>query len=281
MSVIKYKLALRSLWVWPCLGVALALAHAPARAQAAEAAEPTVRISQDDYLTDSEGRTLYLFAADSEGASNCNDFCANTFPPYTIEGNPVAGEGMAASRLGTLERENGETQVTYAGHPLYYYVADTNPGSTAADGAKKYGAEWSTIALGDDAAAEATTVAETDTNAEANAATSNGANSTAQAGSGGGNPFAGDAEAVAAGEELYSTYGCYGCHGRGGGGGMGPSLIDGQWNYGGGNDSALFKSIAEGRPRGMPAFGGHFTEEQMWKIVAFLRSISNASEGAK
>lgn len=320
MSVIKRKLAWQALAVLPCLGLGLLLAQSPAWAQtASEGTAPTVQVSETgglgEYLTDSEGRTLYFFAADSRGVSNCRDFCANTFPAYTVQGRPTAGDGVVSSRIGTLARENGETQVTYAGHPLYYYVGDMNPGSTAGDGAKKYGAEWSAIGPDGDAA-EASAVAKADTGGtesqggetktkapagsaataeakpktqaesskstvQAESTKSAEPKSTAQGKSDGGNPFAGDPKAVAAGKELYSTYGCYGCHGRGGGGGMGPSLIDATWNYGGGSDAALFKTITQGRPKGMPAFGSYFSEEQVWKIVAFLRSISNAPGGAQ
>lgn len=87
------------------------------------------------------------------------------------------------------------------------------------------------------------------------------------------NPYAGDEEKAAAGKKLYISYGCVGCHGQSGGGGMGPSLIDGGWRYGGA-DADLFHSIHDGRPKGMPAWSSHLTDDQIWEVITFLRTIS-------
>jgi len=94
------------------------------------------------------------------------------------------------------------------------------------------------------------------------------------------NPFdVGDQEAVAAGQALFTgKLGCYGCHGREGGGGMGPSLVDAQWIYGD-SDAELFESIHSGRPNGMPAFADAATDEEIWQVVTFLRSLNAGSEG--
>src|ERR1700712_4477778 len=77
-----------------------------------------------DILTDASGRTLYLFEADTTSASTCSDACAKVWPPYLTTGAPTAGSGATASLLGTSKRSDGTTEVTYKGHPLYYYVAD-------------------------------------------------------------------------------------------------------------------------------------------------------------
>ena len=89
------------------------------------------------------------------------------------------------------------------------------------------------------------------------------------------NPFKGDKEKAAAGGKLFIAYGCVSCHGQGGGGGMGPSLIDSEWRYGG-TDADVFHSIHDGRPKGMPAWSSHLTDDQIWEIITFVHSISIA-----
>jgi cytochrome c oxidase cbb3-type subunit III len=87
------------------------------------------------------------------------------------------------------------------------------------------------------------------------------------------NPFAGNAHAVGEGKKLYEQFNCAGCHANGGGA-IGPPLMDDQWIYG--NDAAnIFWSIIEGRPQGMPAYGGRIPEYQIWQIVSFVRSMSD------
>ncbi|BAS26984.1 quinoprotein dehydrogenase-associated putative ABC transporter substrate-binding protein [Limnochorda pilosa] len=92
------------------------------------------------------------------------------------------------------------------------------------------------------------------------------------------NPYTGDEEAIAEGKALFSKWGCYGCHGTQGGGGMGPSLVDSRWIYGG-DDASVFKTIHDGRPNGMPAWGGYLSEEEIWEVVAFIRSLYKGDPG--
>jgi len=93
-------------------------------------------------LVDGDGRTLYLFEADEEGSSACSGACAEAWPPFTTQGDPSAGEGASADKLGTISRDNGDTQVTYNGHPLYYYTPDEGPGDTKGQDIEQFGAEW-------------------------------------------------------------------------------------------------------------------------------------------
>jgi cytochrome c oxidase cbb3-type subunit 3 len=86
------------------------------------------------------------------------------------------------------------------------------------------------------------------------------------------NPFDGDEEAIAEGKRLYDQYNCSGCHAAGGGA-IGPALMDDEWVYGS-SSSNIFWTIIEGRPQGMPAFGGRVPEQQVWRIAAFVRSLS-------
>jgi len=87
-----------------------------------------------------------------------------------------------------------------------------------------------------------------------------------------GNPLAGEPVAVAAGEALFSSMNCDGCHGGGGSGWVGPSLADGRWRFGGDAD-ALFHSIANGRPHGMPAYSELLPENSIWQLVSYLQQL--------
>jgi predicted lipoprotein with Yx(FWY)xxD motif len=94
-------------------------------------------------LVDSQGRTLYLFEQDtSADQSTCSDACAASWPPFTTKGATKAGSGVDSSQLTTLKRDDGSTQVAYAGHPLYYYSGDSAPGDANGNGIDEFGAEW-------------------------------------------------------------------------------------------------------------------------------------------
>ncbi|MBI4733077.1 MAG: hypothetical protein HY781_13310 [Chloroflexi bacterium] len=96
------------------------------------AAGTTVQVGQNDalgsFLVDDKGMTLYLFTNDSPNTTTCYDQCATNWPPLLTTGAPAAGEGVDASKLGTLTRTDGAIQVTYNGWPLYYYAYDASPG---------------------------------------------------------------------------------------------------------------------------------------------------------
>ena len=88
------------------------------------------------------------------------------------------------------------------------------------------------------------------------------------------NPYTGNAEALQQGRTLYLQTGCSACHGAGGGGGMGPALLDDEWKFGS-DDRTLFKLIKGEIPQQtMPAaFGGVLKDDDIWKILAFIRSL--------
>lgn len=86
------------------------------------------------------------------------------------------------------------------------------------------------------------------------------------------NPYSGDPYAIAEGQRFYTWYNCGACHGGLGGGGMGPPLRDGQWIYGG-DPVSVYRSIMQGRPEGMPGFIGRITDDQVWRIVAFIEAL--------
>jgi len=94
-------------------------------------------------LVDSSGRTLYLFVADSGTASTCNSAsCVQNWPPFLTNGTPQALSGVNASLLGTTTRGDGTIEVTYAGHPLYYFIADRKPGDVTGQNIDAFGGPW-------------------------------------------------------------------------------------------------------------------------------------------
>lgn len=93
-------------------------------------------------VVDSRGLTLYDFRLDKGGKSACYGTCAQNWPPLITEGKPEAGKGAMASKLGTTERKDGTTQVTYDGRPLYYFIEDKKPGQTTGNHVLDSGAEW-------------------------------------------------------------------------------------------------------------------------------------------
>jgi predicted lipoprotein with Yx(FWY)xxD motif len=94
------------------------------------------------FLASGHGRTIYLWEADKSSTSVCSGACAATWPPVITTGTPMAGSGVEQSLLGTTKRSDGTEQVTYNGHPLYYFAADTGAGMAKGQGSKEFGAGW-------------------------------------------------------------------------------------------------------------------------------------------
>src|SRR5712664_3788516 len=94
------------------------------------------------FLVDESGMTVYLFVADTGTASTCYSTCAIIWPPVLTTGAPQAGTGAQASLLGTTTRTDGKVEVTYAGHPLYYFVQDKQPGDATGQGVDGFGGLW-------------------------------------------------------------------------------------------------------------------------------------------
>ena len=95
-------------------------------------------------LADGQSRVLYLFTADKAGDSTCYDACATAWPPYlTVSGAAFdAMHGASASLTGSTTRKDGTAQVTYNGHPLYYFVGDKKPGEITCQAVTEYGGAW-------------------------------------------------------------------------------------------------------------------------------------------
>jgi mono/diheme cytochrome c family protein len=88
------------------------------------------------------------------------------------------------------------------------------------------------------------------------------------------NPYEGDKKAISTGAQLFIAYNCLDCHGADGSGAMGPSFQDGRWHFGG-SPGEVFESIYQGRPDGMPSWGGRITDDQIWMLTAYVRSLSS------
>jgi cytochrome c(L) len=86
------------------------------------------------------------------------------------------------------------------------------------------------------------------------------------------NPYTGNTERIAEGKKIWFRMSCYACHGTLGGGGMGPNLTDAEWRYGG-DDTSVFTTIKFGRPGGMPAWGSKLTADQIYEVMAYVRSL--------
>lgn len=94
-------------------------------------------------LVDGRGRTLYLFVADTGTKSTCNSSaCVQYWPPLLTTGAPQAGAGVNAGLLGTTKRQDGTSEVTYAGHPLYYFISDNKAGDVTGQGINGFGGPW-------------------------------------------------------------------------------------------------------------------------------------------
>jgi predicted lipoprotein with Yx(FWY)xxD motif len=112
-------------------------ASVPATATSAPAPPTTAQVTAKatnnaqlgNIVTDGNGRTVYVFMRDERNRSNCAGSCPQTWSPLTAT-SPNAGDGLAANLLATITRDDGSTQVTYNGKPLYYYIGDTQAGET-------------------------------------------------------------------------------------------------------------------------------------------------------
>jgi cytochrome c oxidase cbb3-type subunit 3 len=85
-------------------------------------------------------------------------------------------------------------------------------------------------------------------------------------------PYRDNAYGISEGKRLYSWFNCVGCHHEGGGG-IGPALMDHRWIYGS-RPAQIYSTIVQGRPNGMPSFGGRIPDQQVWQLVAYVESLS-------
>ena len=101
----------------------------------------TASSSGSTFLTDG-GKAVYLWGKDGNGMSACSGACAGAWPPVTATGTVTAAGGATASDLGTITRSDGTKQVTYDGHPLYFYAGESGSGMANGQGSDNFGAKW-------------------------------------------------------------------------------------------------------------------------------------------
>jgi predicted lipoprotein with Yx(FWY)xxD motif len=110
---------------------------------------PTTLKMDGRYLVDAQGHSVYLFEKDEDGESYCSGACAAVWPPLETSAAPQAGAGVQSGALGTTRRDDGDMQVTYHGHPLYYYAADAStPDKTKGEDIEQFGAGWYLVGAG-------------------------------------------------------------------------------------------------------------------------------------
>jgi predicted lipoprotein with Yx(FWY)xxD motif len=123
----------------------------PAPSPAANNSSTTISVASTNVgqvLVDGAGRTVYLFEADKGKDSTCYNACAQAWPPVTTAAGPQSGPGASSALLGTSARTDGTTEVTYGGHPLYYFVADKKAGDLTGQGINQFGGKWYVLAPG-------------------------------------------------------------------------------------------------------------------------------------
>src|SRR3954451_24036117 len=124
--------------------VAMIATGALATAALASTSKPTVSLHKTAVgtaLVAANGRTVYLLTADHGKKSACYGQCATVWPPL-IATKPTVGAGLKASKLATTKRRDGKLQVTYGGHPLYYFIQDKESGDVHGQGIVHFGGTW-------------------------------------------------------------------------------------------------------------------------------------------
>lgn len=129
-------------WLAPVAAAILVCALAAVALAATRPATVTThQTSKGKVLASASGHTLYMLSGDKNGKSGCYGSCASAWWPDLTTGKPLAGNGsgVKSNLLGTTRRRNGQTQVTYNGHPLYLFYKDKAPGQIKGEGANAFG----------------------------------------------------------------------------------------------------------------------------------------------
>jgi predicted lipoprotein with Yx(FWY)xxD motif len=135
-----------------------AAASSPAAAGSGGTVITTAKSSAGTVLVSGTGKAIYLWAKDTGDMSNCTGACAGAWPPVTTTATATAAGGANASDIGTITRSDGTKQVTYDGHPLYYFAGDSGPGTATGQGSDSFGAKWWLVApTGSDVTASVST----------------------------------------------------------------------------------------------------------------------------
>lgn len=106
----------------------------------------TAQTSAGTILVDGQGRTMYAFAADSKGRSNCTESCLAYWPAVPVGAKPPQQAEGVTAKLGVLHRQDGTDQLTVDGWPMYTYIGDARPGETTGQGKDLSGGLWWVVA---------------------------------------------------------------------------------------------------------------------------------------
>jgi predicted lipoprotein with Yx(FWY)xxD motif len=148
MALLKIAVLAAAMTVLVAVTIAVADGGAPPPTAVSAVRDAHVKLGRSSlgrHLVDGSGRSLYLFEKDRGGRSDCFGSCASLWPPLTTGGRVARGAGVSAAKLGTVGRRGGGREVTYAGHPLYYYAGDSRAGQTRGEGLDSFGAEWDVV----------------------------------------------------------------------------------------------------------------------------------------
>jgi predicted lipoprotein with Yx(FWY)xxD motif/cytochrome c5 len=232
-------------------GFLLLLLQAIAQQPAAQAEDVVVKVVHHrigDYLADARGRSLYLFTRDTKNTPTCYDQCAQNWPPLLVRGKPVAGEGFGVMDdfydgrlLGTTQRRDGTTQVTFNGWPLYYFAGDKDPGDMKGQGV---GGVWFLITPRGEPIKEG--AAQQPAGAQTDALL---------------------AQLKTEGQAIYARV-CASCHGREGEGAGGVKLAG---NSQLGNVRNVIGQIVGGGQE-MPAFGRLLSDREIAAVATYIRN---------
>jgi predicted lipoprotein with Yx(FWY)xxD motif len=97
-------------------------------------------------LADGDRYALYLFTRDAGEGSKCDGACARAWPPLKTRHQPRVDNELDDDLIGTTRRRSGNKQITYAGHPLYYYVGDRDPKDVLCQDVEEFGGHWYVVA---------------------------------------------------------------------------------------------------------------------------------------
>lgn len=195
------------------------------------------------HLVNGDGLSLYLYVLDADAdTSVCVDACANNWPPLLADGDVAIGDDVDADLVGTVQRVDGTTQVTYGGWPVYRSRRDVEPGHVRGQG---LGGQFYLLSPAGTAVTESVEQAAVEVSEEVFAAL------------------------MAEGRTQFSRN-CMACHGAEGQGGAGPSLAGMQALS---DSTFVISTIIVGRTHhGMPAFGPMLDDNQIASIATFVRN---------
>lgn len=215
-------------------------------------------VGVEKYLTDGLGRSLYIYLEDTRDTSTCTGVCADNWPPFTTDGEPVATGAVNSQLLGTLTRADGSAQVTYNGWPLYHYAYDVEEGTTFGHrlGGVFYLVETSGVRVEQEAQPLPEPVVETAEEVVLD-------------------ELEADVQ-MTQGADLFASN-CAACHGNMGQGLVGPGLVGSMTVE---RASSLITTVLFGRlDHGMPAFEDQLTDSEIAALATFVRNSWSNSYG--